>query len=80
MVRGLMNRRFGQLNVVAGIDSVEAAFRQRESADTLILRAGAVVVITSDERVARVDRVIETRTEEDVSARHDESLAKLDAC
>src|SRR6185503_10973622 len=70
-------RGFSHLHVLICRDRVEAAFGQREAADALVLSAGAIVVVTNDQRVAGVDGVIESRTEKQIAPRHDERLAKL---
>src|SRR6185295_9505895 len=70
-------RGFSQLNVLSREDRVVAAFGQREPADTRILDASAIEVVTGNQRVAGIDRVVETRTEERVPLRHEESLAEF---
>src|SRR6185503_4610123 len=50
---------------------------QIEAPDAFVICATTLEVVTKDERVIGVDRVVDSRAEEQVTARHDEALAKL---
>src|ERR1051326_8543262 len=75
--RGIDNRRFSQLNILINREQVEAAFRQDEPANALVLHAKTIVVVTNDERVVLIDRVIKTRTEEHVTPRDKKGLTNI---
>src|SRR5262249_17178155 len=75
--RRIENRRFRHLDILVYGERVKAAFRKIEPADALVVRTKTVVVVANDERVVLIDRVIKTRTQEQIAPRDQERLTEV---
>ena len=67
---GIDHRSLGQLHILICGGKIITTGWQRESIHPIVLRGRVKIVVTSDERVARIDRIVKTRAEVSISTRH----------
>src|SRR4030095_10947268 len=74
---GVDDRGFRQLYVMVCRDKVITARRQRKPANTVVLGCIAKEVVAHNQRVPRIDRVLETRAYIPITARQHEAQTDL---
>ncbi len=71
---GIDHRSLSQLHILICGGKIITTGWQGESIHPVVLRGRVKIVITSNQRVPRIDRIVETRAEVSVSARHQKPL------
>src|SRR5260370_39564581 len=72
------HRRLRHLHYLGSAEDIVSTLRQREAADPVVFREVMIVAVARDQRVLRVDRVINARADRGETSRYEQPFADRD--